>query len=219
VLAIFPVVALAICAAFRRPAGNWRALGIVLVVGMLVIGLLLTNVMVDAALALLGKDATLSGRTKIWSLVIVGLSEHIALGGGYGAGMVLVQPALEADFGGNRIGHAHNGYLDLAIDVGLVGLIMIMLIIGAIGIAAVRRFFGQENDAIAPLGIQYVIFYLLGNVAGSFLFNHNSIYLLIVILLYRGLVARTVSVDQATRRSAARRSVSPVQQDRARSLR
>lgn len=96
------------------------------------------NTMYLELLAALGKSDTFTGRTAIWDLVLGESRFHNPLiGGGYGgfwigrdsvSGYVLVGDGLYP-------GQAHNGYIDIYNDLGIVGL----CILGAVIVAALYR--------------------------------------------------------------------------------
>ncbi|MFZ4534483.1 MAG: O-antigen ligase family protein [Alsobacter sp.] len=117
-----------------NPAARTSAL--VLIVPLLaVVACIGLGVIRDDALAAAGKDASLSGRTELWSVVSREIRERPVLGAGYGAfwregrGRELV-----ATWNPRQ---SHQAYLDLLLDLGIVG----------VGIAASILFSGT----IAPL--------------------------------------------------------------------
>jgi O-antigen ligase len=76
---------------------------------------------------LLGRDSTLSGRTRLWTLAIASGGEHPLLGAGYrsfwlesAAGSIVMD---EVSWGNQNIGNGHSAYIDLWLELGLVGLI------------------------------------------------------------------------------------------------
>ncbi|MEH2167236.1 MAG: O-antigen ligase family protein [Nostoc sp.] len=72
----------------------------------------------------IGKDATLTGRTELWPLVIDKIWKHPWLGYGYG-GFWQGWNGESADIwlaAGWTPNHPHNGYLALCLDLGLLGL-------------------------------------------------------------------------------------------------
>jgi exopolysaccharide production protein ExoQ len=79
-------------------------------------------------LAMLGRDTTLHGRTLIWQALIISISHHPWLGYGYGAfwlGLrgedMNVFPLIHW-----VMGYAHNGYLEICAQLGLVGLALVL---------------------------------------------------------------------------------------------
>lgn len=113
-----------IALARRSPASSvaatWAALvGIGLIAAFIVFAS-------DVFLGLLGKDATLTGRTKIWAGVIERIHERPWLGYGYGAVWDEKGPwgplAKITKTAGFRAHHAHNSWLEQWIDLGVFGL-------------------------------------------------------------------------------------------------
>lgn len=77
---------------------------------------------------LLGKDPTLTGRTKIWSMVVASSLKHPILGYGY-QGFFRGLQGQGADLAlkmGSVVSASHNGFLDVMIDLGAVGLIILL---------------------------------------------------------------------------------------------
>ncbi|MDZ7964893.1 MAG: O-antigen ligase family protein [Nostoc sp. DedSLP03] len=78
----------------------------------------------DILFGAIGKDATLTGRTQLWPLVIDKIWKHPWLGYGYG-GFWQGWNGESADIwlaAGWTPNHPHNGYLALCLDLGLLGL-------------------------------------------------------------------------------------------------
>jgi len=77
----------------------------------------------------LGRDATLTGRTAIWAQVALFISQRPFLGYGYDAfwrGMAgpSFQVAASVHF---IVAHAHNGFLEIALELGAAGLVLFVL--------------------------------------------------------------------------------------------
>jgi exopolysaccharide production protein ExoQ len=81
-------------------------------------------------LEMLGRDATLTGRTELWPLVIDKIYERPIVGWGYYAFWEFVNPEAEAIFAqlGWNVPSAHNGLLEMLVEVGLIGTILISII-------------------------------------------------------------------------------------------
>ncbi len=81
---------------------------------------------------LTGKDVTLTGRTEIWTIITEHIRHHPFLGTGYGAywtaGPVPGTESYEfvSRMGSFYPGSAHNGYLDIANDLGWTGLVFLI---------------------------------------------------------------------------------------------
>ncbi len=77
----------------------------------------------------LGKNPTLSGRTDLWSLVLVKISQRPLLGYGFsGFWLADLGESYEIWLNFNWLpNHAHNGWLDIALDLGWVGLLIFMV--------------------------------------------------------------------------------------------
>jgi O-antigen ligase len=81
-------------------------------------------------LAAYGKDTTFTGRTDIWSGVLWAIGRRPLVGYGYSG--VWVSDSLEPTFTmmrhiGFRAFHAHNGTLDVLLQVGVVGFVLFIL--------------------------------------------------------------------------------------------
>nr|WP_238590119.1 O-antigen ligase [Pseudonocardia sp. AL041005-10] len=91
----------------------------------------------------LGRDTTLTGRTDVWQAVLEEIPRHLWLGAGWSAvwreGLpVSARMWLDAGF---KMYHAHNGYLDLVLQVGVIG-----------SVAFVVAFFRLPFEALAGAG-------------------------------------------------------------------
>ena len=77
----------------------------------------------------LGKDVTLTGRTEIWQLVMTSVLKRPILGYGYRAfwnGLQGESANLALTVGWTPTG-AHNGYLDVWLNLGIIGLVIVLI--------------------------------------------------------------------------------------------
>jgi O-antigen ligase len=75
-----------------------------------------------------GRDSSLTGRTRIWSIVLP-LTVNPIVGAGYESfwlGSRLDKIWVE---NGQHLNQAHNGYLEIYLDLGWVGLILLLIVI------------------------------------------------------------------------------------------
>ncbi len=145
---------------------------------------------------LLGRDATLTGRTNIWALALESASERPLLGYGYSA---FWNVAVEADRISSvlhwKVPHAHNGFIDLTLQLGLVGLgLLIAVYYVAIRGALRLAQDGLEREALWPLA--YLAFTLLYQVTESTIFVGNTV-------LWMGFVATVCSASMVRVESPA----------------
>lgn len=108
---------------------------LVAVIG-LAIGLSLSAI-ADAA----GKDLTFTGRTKIWSATWRAILDHPLVGHGI-SGLFSVPNTVQTsqvlrDIG-FVAGHPHNGVLDVLVQLGIVGLVVVTLVITAVFRSSLR---------------------------------------------------------------------------------
>ena len=75
-----------------------------------------------------GKDLTFTGRTIIWELVMKKILERPLLGYGYGAFWSTQADSIN-QFTTWKPGQAHNGYLDICLNLGVVGLLTILALV------------------------------------------------------------------------------------------
>nr|WP_232474574.1 O-antigen ligase family protein [Roseomonas rubea] len=105
------------------------AVGIVLLLAMSGV---LDEVMTGFVTEVLGKDATMTGRTLLWRTAWAEIGRHPMLGVGYYAFWLQGNPLVESiwrDFGiGSRMGfHFHNTVLEVAVELGWFGVIALLL--------------------------------------------------------------------------------------------
>lgn len=85
----------------------------------------------DPVLEILGKDATLTGRTELWALVVEKIYERPIAGWGYFAFWGAANSAANAiseELGWANIPTAHNGLLEMLVEVGVIGTTLISVI-------------------------------------------------------------------------------------------
>jgi O-antigen ligase len=131
----------------------------------------------DAVTAMLGRNATLTGRAELWRFTVANIAKSPALGYGYRAFWNVSSQEATRIRGviGWEAPTAHNGYLDLLLDLGFVGLFLY----GTSYLVTVRRavtIFRRDpaQKIIWPLTL--LSFVLLGQVVESGILAANSIF-------------------------------------------
>lgn len=96
-----------------------------LIIGLLVSGSFIVLIIenTETIVQLLGRDLTLTGRTGIWSVVLSKIAQHPWFGYGYkgfwrGMNGESIDVWYETLF---MAPHSHNGFLDLLVELGIVG--------------------------------------------------------------------------------------------------
>lgn len=104
-----------------------------------------------------GRNMTLTGRTVIWS-VVLDHQVHPILGFGYYAfwDTPIVESVYEEAGDLIHIRTAHNGYLEMYIDGGIVGTILLICFLVGICYSSYRRAFDDSNSQVIPMAIVVV---------------------------------------------------------------
>jgi exopolysaccharide production protein ExoQ len=150
--------------------------------------LVLLFVFSDDLLALLGKDATLTGRLPMWEHVLsTYVSQRPALGYGLGAfwdSAANRQAIQQAVNWGYAVQIGDNGWLDVLLGLGALGLGLFLL--GQLGMLgrSIQQV-TQGGDFIDTLPLVFLLAALLANVAFSLFFETESgVWLILVALLF-----------------------------------
>lgn len=136
----------------------------------------------EIALAAIGRDATFTGRTSLWVAVIDAALDRPALGVGYSAfwasGGALVDHVRDA--AGWRADGAHNGFLDVWLELGAVGLVLLLFALARATRAAIRLV-RQTEASEAALPLLCIAFVVLTNLSeGGILTQNNLVWVLFV---------------------------------------
>jgi O-antigen ligase len=148
-------------------------------------------------LAALGRDLTLTGRTDIWSMSLGLMSDRPWLGFGYWAfwrgwsgESWQVISALGWD-----VPHAHNGFVDLSLDVGIVGLV-IFLAGFLIALRRAARGVPRAAGATGDWPLIFLIYFLLYNLTESAIMRSDLVWVLYVAVVCSAVRGREGSVER-----------------------
>lgn len=127
----------------------------------------------------LGRDPTLTGRTILWDFIITKIQERPWLGYGRSAfwaeGNRYGTEAGELVAGSFIAPHAHNGFLDLGLDVGLIGLVLFLISFTTGLFWAMRRAYATQNpEEFWPL--VFLLFLAMNNISESYLLRLANVY-------------------------------------------
>jgi exopolysaccharide production protein ExoQ len=130
----------------------------------------------EAILVGLGRDPSLSGRTELWQGAIAKISERPWLGYGFRAFWQVDGGAMEIwKILGYQPPHAHNGYLNMTLDLGLIGLGLFLLILLITYVRSIQ-YLRFSRGIIALLPVMYATFMFMYNHTESTIVEHNSIF-------------------------------------------
>lgn len=171
----------------RRRTGRVAVAGAVaLLVGLSVLAA--PSLSAERVASAIGEDTTLTGRDEVWAESLDAVAERPVLGYGYGA---FWDGAVEADRIRARlqwrVPHAHNGLLDVALDLGVVGVVASLVVLGGLVLRGVQDL-RHRLLARATLRLAVAWLVVFSNIAESSLLQQNSLLtlLLVVALAARG---------------------------------
>jgi exopolysaccharide production protein ExoQ len=195
------MVALIIFTLLMKSRRHAAATGMAIVIGAAVVAIAIPALGIDtqAFFDLLGRDSTLTGRTDIWPYAIEAIGDRPLLGWGYKAFWLdngPVQQYITSDW---LPFHAHNGFLELSIDVGMVGtgFFVIGWILGA---WRGLRMVISSNGSIPLWPLMTGICFILSNITEASIATYNTFQWVIYLsaFLYAVEPRRTVPAREFT---------------------
>jgi O-antigen ligase len=130
----------------------------------------------DDAMRLLGRSSDLTGRTDLWQWVVVMIMKRPWLGYGYSGfwrGASDQSDVIEAHVGWSPI-YAHNGYLELTLSLGVLGLLVFLYFIGKGLWRAVTK--AKQAETLQELWpLAFLIFFLLHNLGECTILMQNNL--------------------------------------------
>jgi exopolysaccharide production protein ExoQ len=134
-------------------------------------------------MAALGRDMTFTGRTEIWQHININTVNPL-IGYGYwnfwgGPGGDLVNQAMRS-----LIPNAHNGYLDLYLDGGILGLSVLFLMLLATGNSIIRRLKpGSDENRYQRVRLAFVVAAIIYNLSESTFARMGPIWLIALMMI------------------------------------
>ncbi|MFC3123610.1 O-antigen ligase family protein [Pseudoroseomonas globiformis] len=133
---------------------------------------------------MLGRDPSFSGRTTVWSFVADAIAEHPWTG--YGFGIFWLGEAAPGGvfwFWSRQYElHAHNGYLQLLLDAGIVGMALFLcglLVLVQRMIILLRS--GDDPERLVPCAALLLGFFLACNISESRILQGNDLLTLLFV--------------------------------------
>lgn len=157
----------------------------------------------------LGRESTFSGRTEIWAALISAASNPI-IGAGFESfwnspNVLIFQRTLNLAhwYRPERYNEAHNGYLEVYVNLGWLGVCLIVLIL-ATGYSRACKTFGRDRE-LGSLMLAYVICGAIYSIteAGFRTLNAMWIFMLLAVVSVSGVDGRLFG-NRSPNRSRAR---------------
>ena len=164
------------------------SLRVILVLSFGIAFVLLVALGAEELLSAVGRDDSFSGRQTLWRGVIAITNENFPiLGAGYGAFFSDVGgvPELQLYYltrWGSVPEHAHNGYLNVWADLGIVGLILLVVFLVTTSAHLLRRVIKEPNRPAWGAFSALMFFFLVNNMAGSVAFKHSDISWVLIVV-------------------------------------
>ena len=152
---------------------------------------------VGVLLALLNRDESMTGRTQIWVLVLDAISKHPWLGYGYHAFWRGSDgPSADIRLAWGQIPYyAHNGFLDLALDLGIAGPVLFLFLLLR-PVPEAFRLARRRTETLDVFPFIFLIFLLLSNLTEGNNLTPNTIsWELLVMLRVKRSSVRTQSLE------------------------
>jgi O-antigen ligase len=130
----------------------------------------------DFVFGALGSDPTLTGRTELWASVLRLISEKPVLGWGYSAMWLPKDPItiVISNAVGWTVPEAHNALLEVTLDLGLVGLVIVITFV-AVSLWRGVRCIAAGQQRLGILSLVFFLGCLISGVAESELAQNQTI--------------------------------------------
>lgn len=180
VITVFVAIAAVVALLRRRRRGAWVVAAVALLLAAAT-SVLAPFASLAGSAALIGEDTTLTGRDAIWQESLKAIRTRPLLGHGYGAfwtgtdAGAQIKARLLWD-----VPHAHNGALEVLLDLGVVGLVAAVAIVLALVVRGlVDLNAGRHWNAILRLTIALLL--LLSNLVESNFLQQNSLLAVLLV--------------------------------------
>jgi exopolysaccharide production protein ExoQ len=114
----------------------------------------------------LGRSSDLTGRTQIWSMVLSFIPRHPVLGYGYSGfwnGASTESGAIDQIVGA-MVMYSHNGFLEILLNLGAVGLLLTLVLLGT-GVKRAYSFSDFDRSSVSFWPLAFIFYFLLHNLA------------------------------------------------------
>lgn len=186
------------------PAESWLLLIVTGVLGLSILAGAFASL--DTIAPLLGKSASMSGRSEIYRLCWLAVQRAPVLGYGYGGFWGTAPEAFDlgVSIGWPAIAYAENGFLEVALQLGFVGLALIIVVLGRAICQGLRLITCRSSNWDGSAWYLSILFLaLLTNIDAGWLLAPGALDWVIIVIACIGLnnEMRTHKAQQAVAQS------------------
>lgn len=148
-------------------------------------------------LSLVNRDPSLTGRTRVWPAVENLIAQSPWLGQGWGAvwGNERIREQLARTIGFD-VPHSHNGYLDVQVQVGTIGLWMVLLLLAIIAVRGVANYLSASSPLASWSLILVVVLILYNKVETSFSAPSTVLLMFLTLIVLANVARRDLSAPR-----------------------
>lgn len=153
-----------------------------LIIITIILGSIITSIYSEEILSfiprLFGKDLSFTGRDLIWAYIWTEIQKKFWLGYGYGSYWIMGTSVIDLFQGavGWRVNEAHNGFLEIMLQTGMIGFVLFVSVI----VSFIRKII-KSGFIIALLALVSIT---IVNFSESFIFQPRSPSTIVFILFY-----------------------------------
>jgi exopolysaccharide production protein ExoQ len=150
-------------------------------------------------MGLVGRDATLTGRLKLWSDLVPIIQDRLLLGYGFGEAFwknpAYYLPILESNFWHPVF--AHSGYIEALMDNGILGLGLWIVFLLQTAFLTLRHFVRRQNLS-ALFYFAWVVFIAVMNVANNHLGSYETFTWLLLVISFACMLREAIDLKAKT---------------------
>jgi exopolysaccharide production protein ExoQ len=198
------VLGLATIPLWRLMHGKQRSFAYLLLTLLLVAGIYCILAFPEPLFQILGRDATLTGRTRLWTMLLPVIANRPILGYGYAAFWTGLKPEVLGIWieAGRLVPVADNGYFDLCLSLGAVGVCLFLYVFVRAFRSAIE--FTSEPALIGVWPVTYLCIFAVDNICESGLLTRGTFPFLVFAILTTSLAMNYKGIVTSTRRAESR---------------
>jgi exopolysaccharide production protein ExoQ len=194
------VLGLAAIPLWRLVRGKQRFVVYLLLALMFCLGIYCVLAFPEPLFQILGRDATLTGRTRLWDILLPVIANRPILGYGYAAFWAGLKPEVLSVWiaAGRLVPIADNGYIDLCLSLGAVG-VGLFLYVFVQGFRKAIEYLRLERGFIGVWPVTYLCLFAADNISESALLTRGTFPFLVFAILTTSLAMNHKRIVTAAR--------------------